>query len=273
MNEKELRQKVVETAIGYLGAVQGSKKHKSIIDTFNKSGLCKRYKMTYNDAWCQAFASTIGILCDMSDIIPVECSCPKAIKLWQKLGRWQEKDSYVPNIGDFIYYDWQDDGIGDNKGASDHVGIVVGVTSKTIKVIEGNYSTLKKVAYRTINIDGKFIRGFGLPNYAKKVTKEPAKKPTTSKEPVKKPSKEPVKTAISAKSFDKKLSGNYVTTSKLNLRTKPGVLNDETLMLTIPKNDKVVCYGYYTLVDGVKWYLVVYKDTVGFCSSKYLKKA
>ena len=263
LNEKELRQKVVSTAIKYLGAVQGSKKHKSIIDTFNDSGLCKRYKMTYNDAWCQAFASAIGILCDMSDIIPVECSCPKAIKLWQKLGRWHEKDSYVPNIGDFIYYDWQDSGVGDNKGASDHVGIVVGVTSKTIKVIEGNYSTLKKVAYRTISIDGKFIRGFGLPNYAKKVTKEPAKKPTTSNN----------KTAIGAKSFDKKLSGNYVTTTGLNLRTKPGVLNDKTLILTMPKGSKVVCYGYYTLVDGIKWYLVVYKDTVGFCSSKYLKKA
>ena len=55
LNEKELRQKIVDTAIEYLGAIQGSKKHKSIIDTFNKSGFNK-YKMTYNDAWCQTFA-------------------------------------------------------------------------------------------------------------------------------------------------------------------------------------------------------------------------
>ena len=146
---------------------------------------------------------------------------------------------------------------------------IISLSSSEIEIsnIEG------LVTNGTININGKFIRGFGLPNYAKKVTKEPVKKPTTSKEPVKKPSKEPIKTAISAQSFDKKLSGNYVTTSKLNLRTKPGVLNDETLILTMPKGSKVICYGYYTLVDGVKWYLVVYKDTVGFCSSKYLKKA
>ena len=34
-----------------------------------------------------------------------------------------ENDAYVPSPGDYIFYDWQDSGVGDNKGSSDHVGV------------------------------------------------------------------------------------------------------------------------------------------------------
>ena len=34
----------------------------------------------------------------------------------QAMGIWQENDAYVPQIGDIIMYDWDDNGNGDNTG-------------------------------------------------------------------------------------------------------------------------------------------------------------
>ena len=169
MNENELRKKFVDKAISYVGVQEGSSGHKGIIDTYNKIvPLPVSYKVKYTDAWCATFVSFVAKECGMLDIVPAECSCPRQIALWQKLGRWIESDAYIPNVGDVIYYDWNDSGSGDNKGTSDHVGIVVSVSGSNIKVVEGNYSD--SVKYRTIAVNGKFIRGFGLPNFASKAT-------------------------------------------------------------------------------------------------------
>lgn len=73
-----------------------------------------------------------------------------------------------------------------------------------------------------------------------------------------------------AASFLKSLAGTYKTTANLNLRTGAGT--NKTKQCTIPKGDKVTCYGYYTSVSGVKWYLVTYENYKGFVSSLYLKK-
>ncbi len=170
MNEKELRQKLVDEAIKYIGVKEGSSKHKYIVDTYNKiSPLPVNYKVKYTDAWCATFVSFIAKQCGLLDIVPAECGCERQIELWKKLGRWEEKDSYKPSVGDIVYYDWQDNGVGDNKGHSDHVGIVVSVSNNMIKVIEGNMDD--KVGYRNIAVDGKTIRGFGKPNFASKATK------------------------------------------------------------------------------------------------------
>lgn len=78
-----------------------------------------------------------------------------------------------------------------------------------------------------------------------------------------------------AKSFSKSLAGTYITTANLNLRKGAGTSN--AIITTIPKGDKVTCYGYYTYLNNVKWYYVIYtnnkKSTYnGFVSSQYLKK-
>lgn len=169
MNEKELRQNFVDKAISYLGADEGGSKHKFIVDTYNKiSPLPSGYRVKYTDAWCATFVSAIASMCGLLDIIPAECSCDRQIALWKKLGRWIEKDDYVPKVGMCIYYDWDDNGVGDCKGHSDHVGIVVSVSNGKIKVIEGNYND--SVGYRTIAINAKGIRGYGDPNFESKVT-------------------------------------------------------------------------------------------------------
>ena len=73
-----------------------------------------------------------------------------------------------------------------------------------------------------------------------------------------------------AKSFDKTLHGNYKTTANLNMRAGAGT--SKKILTVVPKDGKVTCYGYYTSVNGVKWYYVMYKTFSGFVSSKYLKK-
>lgn len=165
------RQNFVNTAISYLGVVEGSERHKYIVDTYNKiQPLPQGYKVKYTDSWCATFVSAIAKLCGLLNIIPAECSCPRQIALWQKLGRWQEDDSYTPMMGDIIYYDFDDNGVGDNKGVSDHVGIVVSVSGNNIKVIEGNKND--SVSYRTIAVNAKYIRGFGCPSFTSKAIEE-----------------------------------------------------------------------------------------------------
>lgn len=166
MTEEQLREKVVSIAISFYGLNEADGSHKQIIDIYNSVGL--GFQMTYDLPWCATFCSAVGIKAGLSDIIFKECSCDRMIELYKKAGRWVEDDSYIPKKGDKVFYDWQDDGIGDNIGGSDHVGFVVSVTYNTIKVIEGNVSNA--VGYRTLQVNGKYIRGYGIPDYASKAT-------------------------------------------------------------------------------------------------------
>lgn len=156
--------KVIEQAKAWLGLKESNGTHKAIIDVYNAhKPLAQGYKVKYTDAWCATFVSAVAIKTGCTDIIPTECSCPRQIELFKKLGAWEESDSRTPEPGDIIYYDWDDSGKGDNVGVSDHVGIVEKVSGGKITVIEGNYSNAVK--RRTLAVDGKYIRGYGVPKY------------------------------------------------------------------------------------------------------------
>lgn len=174
MTEHQLRALVVETAKEYLGCKESDGSHKKIIDLYNSQRpLPVGYKVTYDDAWCATFVSAVAVKLGLTDIILPECSCSRMVALYQKAGRWTENDAYVPNPGDLLMYDWQDNGIGDNTGAPDHVGIVCGVDGNVVSVIEGNKND--SVAIRTVKVNGRYIRGYCLPNYAAKASAEPVK--------------------------------------------------------------------------------------------------
>ena len=165
--EQDLREKIISTATKFIGYSESNGTHKKIIDIYNAN--VRGYKMTYVDPWCACFASIVSILADMTDIMPVEISCNQMINKYKLLGQWEENDAFTPKHGDIIFYDWEDNGIGDNTGQADHVGIVISTISDIIKVIEGNIS--KSVGYRSIKVNGKYIRGYGLPDYAGKANK------------------------------------------------------------------------------------------------------
>lgn len=156
----------VHTAQQWLGTREGDAAHEQIVQIYNAhEPLAQGYAVTVDDNWCAAFASAVAIQRNLTRIVPTECGCQRQIGLWEKMGRWQEDDNYIPLPGDYIYYAW-DEGcdFGDCTGWADHVGIVVGTAGPFIKVIEGNRNDM--VTYRIILRGDYRIRGYGLPDYA-----------------------------------------------------------------------------------------------------------
>jgi hypothetical protein len=167
-----LASEIIRQAREWVGRKESDGTHREIVDIYNaQKPLARGYKVKYTDAWCATFVSAVAIKCGATDIIPTECGCGPQIELFKKLGEWVEDDSYTPSPGDIIFYDWQDRGAGDNRGSSDHVGVVESVANGTITVIEGNYSNAVKRRYLKVN--GRYIRGYGVPKYAKEATAAP----------------------------------------------------------------------------------------------------
>lgn len=159
-----MRQKIIDLAVASVGKKEADGSHKVIIDTYNShKPVARGYRMTYTDPWCATFISYLAIKLDITDIIPTECGCEPMINLFKKLGEWIENDAYVPEMGDIIFYDWQDSGKGDNQGWSDHVGIVECCDGKQMRVIEGNKND--EVGRRIIDVNSRYIRGYGVPKY------------------------------------------------------------------------------------------------------------
>ena len=149
-------------------------------------------------------------------------------------------------------------------------------------IIEGNCSDAVK--RRTLKVNGRYIRGYGIPKYDAEVSKpeETVKPVETTKAdetaPVKTPTKATVTKKVTAndpaKSKQEDIAGTYKTVANLNMRHGAGT--SKKVLKVIPKNTKVRNYGFYTEVNGTKWlYVQVTLDNVtytGFCSSKYLDK-
>lgn len=193
MTEKELRQKVVSTALAWLGTQANTTKHLEMLAIYNaQRPLPRGWKMKVTDFWCAAFVSTVSLQCGLRDIMPTECGCPGMVRLYQEIGRWTENDAYIPSPGDVIFYDWQDTGYGDNVGQPDHVGIVTACDGQTMTIVEGNCDNAVKT--RSLAVNARFIRGYGVPDFASKADDaepqpKPAPEPTPPPEP-EKPAKE-----------------------------------------------------------------------------------
>ena len=274
MTEQEARAKVVSIAQSYIGCKESDGSHKKIIDLYNShKPLARGYAVKYTDAWCSTFASAVAIAAGLTDIIPTECGCEKHIALFKALGSWQENDAYVPAPGDYIFYDWQDGtnyADTDNTGAADHVGIVEKVSGQTITVIEGNYSNAVK--RRTLAVNGRYIRGYGVPKYGSgTASAAPAAPAQTAK-----PTVTEKKAAEAARSLDKTLAGTYAVNAASGLHIRSGAGTGKASLAVLPNGTKVRNYGYYTLSGGVKWlYVQVTYNGVtytGFMSSQYLRK-
>ena len=175
--------------------------------------------------------------------MPTECGCGKMIELYQKLGRWEENDAYKPEPGDVVFYDWDDNGVGDNKGASDHVGIVEKVVGTTITVIEGNCSN--SVKRREIQVNGRYIRGYGLPAFEKKATKEDTGAKLSVEEIAKKVINGDYGNGVARKSKLEAEGYNYETVqAKANEILRSGSTSTPSKKETYAIGDKVKVNGY-----------------------------
>ena len=151
---------ILSKAASYVGAVEGSKAHKEIIDAYNSCN--PPYKLNYHEAWCAAFVCAIFKMCNVVDLVPLTAYVPSMVGMFIERGQWKWSADYVPQPGDLIFYDWN------ANNESDHVGIVWKVDSNSVHVIEGNYSTKHSVAVRVAPLNWDCIRGYGIPNWRRK---------------------------------------------------------------------------------------------------------
>lgn len=251
MTEKELRMKSVNVVKGWLGLNRADKTHKVIIDTYNSfKPLPRGYKVSYTDNYCATTISAAAIKAGLTDIIPRECSCGKMIEMFKKMGRWQENDAYVPKVGDVIFYDWDDSGTGDCTGWPEHVGYVAAISGKKITVIEGNKAG--KVAYRTVTVNARYIRGYGIPDYASKASAEAKDSSSTSATSV--------------------VTKYKVTTNGARLALREAAGTSSSLIRYVPNGTIVTGTGKSQAVNGAKWMQVKADDEIGWMHGGYLKK-
>lgn len=177
---------VVKQAQAWLGLKESNGGHKEIINTYNShKPLARNYKMTLSDPWCATFVSAVAIKLGYTDIIPTECSCTKMIEKLKKIGSFVENENRTPSPGDIIFYDWDDKAnykTTDDKNAPEHVGIVEKVENGNITVIEGNHDgsdadKIDGVERRVLPVNGRYIRGYGVPKYDAEAVKTPTKTP------------------------------------------------------------------------------------------------
>ena len=165
LTEKAIRKKVADTALSLLGITEGTVEHNDkIVKVYNSQNkLPRKYALKPSDPWCAATISVIGIMLGISHIILPEVGCSPMIEAYRKVGRWEERDDYVPAIGDIIMYDWEAKK-GECTGAPDHVGMVVNISGKTLTILEGNYED--QCQTRDICVEYIKCRGYCLPDYA-----------------------------------------------------------------------------------------------------------
>ena len=138
--------------------------HKTLIDEFNKHKP-DGWAMTYTANFCAACASAVAYLCGVGDVYPCSANVGTIVAKAQKMGIWVENDACVPTAGDWIVYAWNDSGRGDNVTGASHVGIVVSTGGGYINVFEFNIGNRHSTGYRKIAVNGRFIRGFVVPNF------------------------------------------------------------------------------------------------------------
>ena len=180
ITEAQLRQKVANQANAWMGAVEGGSTHAEILKIYNSQNpLPVGYKMQTHDAWCATFVSAVWLKVGIAKYITTECGCGRFRDNAKKLGIWVENDAYKPKIGDAIIYYWSDNGVGDCQTGADHIGLVTAVNGNSFTVTEGNTGN-GVVGKRTMQVNGKYIRGFIAPDYAT-IAKKVAGKVTPDK--------------------------------------------------------------------------------------------
>lgn len=164
MSEAAIRERVVAEAWSLLGIREGTTGHGKIVDIYNSQPkLPWDYELQYDDPWCAATMSYVGIVLGITHVILPESSCSRMIELYRRVGRWEERDDYVPDLADLVVYD-RDAKKGECTGNPEHVGMVVGKRGRNLQILEGNYGD--KVELREIPVEYIKIRGYCLPDYA-----------------------------------------------------------------------------------------------------------
>ena len=126
---------------------------------------------------------------------------------------------------------------------------------------------------RSKNLKAKGYDPVEVQNKVNEILNKDVVKPQSEEQ--KKSTSKKVVATCKAKSFKKSIIGTYKNTCSVNMRNDAGT--NKKVLVVIPKDTKINCYGYYNEYNKVKWYYV--ECTVdgvsytGFCHSDYLKKS
>ena len=161
--ENELRKKVANTINEWIGTKEGSKNYQAILKIFNNSANIDRVAKE-GEGWCGVTVSTAWLKLGIAQYICYGFNCNVMQEQAAAKGIWTEKDNYIPKVGDAVLFDWDDNGVGDNTGTIDHIGLITSVNGNSFVVTEGNYN--HQVKTRTMTVNSRYIRGFITPNYA-----------------------------------------------------------------------------------------------------------
>lgn len=249
-----MRDKIVKVAEGELGVCEPSGDDKYI--KYYNSIAGGSFAMTV--AWCAIFVTWCKAMAGIgTSIIPHFASCDVGKQWFEKKGQYKLAKAYggiyTPVKGDVIFFSSKK-----TQADSTHVGIVTGVSGSKVNTIEGN--TSNKVARRSYDLNNKSIIGYGVPAYTGSTgTSSEATADTTM-----------VKLDAAKKKEEGHGKGTkFNTTTGLNMRFGAGT--DKAVIRELKKGEKVTWYGYYSIVNGTRWYLVIdATGTRGFVSSKYL---
>ena len=113
-------------------------------------------------AWCAFFVAWCANKAGIStSVIPRIGNCASMVRWYSQRGRYFSSRNFTPKTGDLIFYNW--------KGGSTakHIGIVTGVSSKYVYVIEGNTGSSNgyRVEAKTRKLTASFIIGYARPDY------------------------------------------------------------------------------------------------------------
>lgn len=117
------------------------------------------YGFTSRVEWCACFVSWVANQAGYieTNVIPKFSGVIQGINWFKAVGEWKEA-GFVPNPGDIIFFDWEND------GSADHVGIVERVENNKVYTVEGN-STGDTCRQKEYSINSNVIFGYGTPAY------------------------------------------------------------------------------------------------------------
>lgn len=152
---------IIRLASGYIGTATGDARHHEIIDAYNAHvPLAQGYRVTYTDSWCDAFVSALFIKSNAVQLIGgTECGVERHVGLFKNAGIWHDGSGIVPEPGDIIVFDWENDDF------ADHIGIVEYVDGLVVHTIEGNSGNAGAVMRHAYCVGDDCIRGYARPRY------------------------------------------------------------------------------------------------------------
>lgn len=149
--ELEARLHYLVSLLRYTGAKEGSAHHAEILANYNRiTPLPRSHKANQHDSWCAIFVNGGAWVLGYRNF-PWECSCANILKKAKNIGIWNEGWTCAPKLGQWVIYDWKND------GKMDHIGAVCCVAGNKIFVVEGNYDNAVKIRILTIgdiNVEG-----------------------------------------------------------------------------------------------------------------------